>query len=204
MSGIYFDLEEKLLEEKLINYFIEIYPYTQKLIDATSLTSQDILITTYSRLIAFKDMPIKHIIVLYNPKTERIATEDSKKITALPYPINLNSLQKVVENNLLTLSKIISLADYEIDLNKSVLYDKNHSIEISLSEKEALIMKFLFEYYPEPISKENFLDKVWNANPNIQTQSLETYISLIRKKLRENRINLTIVKIDLGYKLQIF
>ena len=54
---------------------------------------------------------------------------------------------------------------------------------IALTEKETMILEKLFQIWPESISKENLLLKVWGYPNMVTTHTLETHIYRLRQKI---------------------
>ena len=54
---------------------------------------------------------------------------------------------------------------------------------ITLTEKETMILKKLFQIWPKPISKENLLSEVWGYRKVVATHTLETHIYRLRRKI---------------------
>jgi len=57
-----------------------------------------------------------------------------------------------------------------------------HSV-ICLTEKETMMLKKLFQIWPETISKESLLSEVWGYQNMLATHTLETHIYRLRKKI---------------------
>ena len=54
---------------------------------------------------------------------------------------------------------------------------------IFLTEKETMMLKKLFQIWPETISKEGLLSEVWGYQNMLATHTLETHIYRLRKKI---------------------
>ena len=77
------------------------------------------------------------------------------------------------------------------------------SIEISLSKKECEILAIFVASINQVIKREELEKRVWEDNGVVVGRSLDTYISKLRKKLKEDTsIKLTNVH-GIGYKLEI-
>ena len=102
------------------------------------------------------------------------------------------------EDSNTTYSKIGSFQFYP-EQNKLV----KAAIEISLSKKECELLE-LFAAHPNQIIKRDELTKkVWEDNGVIVGRSLDTYISKLRKKLKDDAsIKLTNIH-GVGYKLEV-
>ncbi len=52
-----------------------------------------------------------------------------------------------------------------------------------LTEKEAMILKFLYQAFPDDVSKNQILGDVWGFQNGVSTHTLETHIYRLRKKI---------------------
>lgn len=77
------------------------------------------------------------------------------------------------------------------------------AVEIPLSNKECELLELLVSRPNEVIKREELTKKVWEDNGVIVGRSLDTYISKLRKKLKEDeRVQITNIH-GVGYKLEI-
>ena len=76
--------------------------------------------------------------------------------------------------------------------------------ELKLSRREFELFRLLFVNSGQIILRETILDKVWTDNPEISPASLDAYIYILRRKIREfsGRIRIRLVK-GIGYVLEI-
>ena len=75
------------------------------------------------------------------------------------------------------------------------------AVEIGLSNKECELLAILVEAPNQIIKREELLKRVWEDNGVVTGRSLDTYISKLRKKLKDdNRIQIVNVH-GVGYKL---
>lgn len=85
------------------------------------------------------------------------------------------------------------------DQNKLV----KQSSEIGLSRKECELLAILVENLNQVVKRDELSKKVWEDNGVIVGRSLDTYISKLRKKLKDDeKVNLTNIH-GVGYKLEI-
>ena len=66
--------------------------------------------------------------------------------------------------------------------NKTLTCLDTHRV-IFLTEKETMMLKKLFQIWPETISKESLLSEVWGYQNMLATHTLETHIYRLRKKI---------------------
>ena len=77
------------------------------------------------------------------------------------------------------------------------------AVEISLSKKECELLEIFFENLNDIVKREELEKRVWEDNGVFVGRSLDTYISKLRKKLKEdNAIKLTNIH-GVGYKLEV-
>ncbi len=81
----------------------------------------------------------------------------------------------IVENGL-------SFADISLDKNTDELSCNKEKIR--LSKKEYDILELLIQKAGTPISKESLVVKIWGYDTNVEYNSIEVYISFLRKKLK--------------------
>ncbi|WP_243743918.1 winged helix-turn-helix domain-containing protein [Tenacibaculum caenipelagi] len=75
--------------------------------------------------------------------------------------------------------------------------------EIPLSKKECELLTIFIDRPNEVIKREELMKKVWEENGVVVGRSLDTYISKLRKKLKDDRsIKITNIH-GVGYKLEI-
>ena len=82
------------------------------------------------------------------------------------------------------------------------LQDRRSSKTVTLTEKETLILRKLFQTWPDDVTKESLLMEVWGFQPNISTHTLETHIYRIRQKLLSISENPIIQTTQRGYLLK--
>ncbi|MBT8260800.1 MAG: winged helix-turn-helix transcriptional regulator [Flavobacteriaceae bacterium] len=75
--------------------------------------------------------------------------------------------------------------------------------EISLSKKECEILELLVAQANQIVKREEITKKVWEDNGVVVGRSLDTYISKLRKKLKEDE-SISLINVHgVGYKLEI-
>lgn len=79
--------------------------------------------------------------------------------------------------------------------------EKGDAIKLSL--KEYQILDLLFEHPHQIITKEQLIEKIWGGDSNAEYNNVEVYISFIRKKLENLRVNVRIrTARGIGYSLE--
>ncbi len=79
-------------------------------------------------------------------------------------------------------SQSLDFEPYTIDLaNRTITL---HDEPIELTQKEYDLAVFLFKNLGRAISRGHILDTVWGMSPDLNTRTVDTHISRLRKKLR--------------------
>ena len=71
----------------------------------------------------------------------------------------------------------------------------------ALTEKEATILKFLYRAFPNDVTKDELLAKVWGFQNGVSTHTLETHIYRLRKKISCLTKKQLVLTIEKGYRL---
>lgn len=96
----------------------------------------------------------------------------------------------------------LSFGDIHIDKNKHEIMKDTQKIK--LSQKEYEIMEMLISNRGNILSKEQFIQKIWGYDTDIEYNSIEVYMSFIRKKLNAIHSNVKISTVrSLGYILEV-
>lgn len=74
---------------------------------------------------------------------------------------------------------------------------------IKLTEKEVVILKYLYSRSPQTISKEELLQNVWGYSAEMTTHTIETHIYRLRQKVEQNGGSQIIITENNGYRLNI-
>lgn len=61
------------------------------------------------------------------------------------------------------------------------LIGKNGENEFLLTQKEAMIMRYLIERKNEIVTRQELLENVWHTNPEIETRTVDNFIVRLRK-----------------------
>lgn len=98
--------------------------------------------------------------------------------------------------------EVISFSDVEI--NKNTLKASTSHSEVKLSLKEFQILEILMNNHKQIISKEQIAEKIWGYDYEGEYNSVEVYISFVRKKIKFIEGNLKIkVSRGVGYSLEV-
>ena len=71
----------------------------------------------------------------------------------------------------------------------------------TLTEKEATILKFLYQAFPSDISKAQILAEVWGFQNTVTTHTLETHIYRLRQKISQLTDKQIVLTTESGYRL---
>ncbi len=77
----------------------------------------------------------------------------------------------------------IVIKDIEFDPSKSIIKNIKTDDELSLTFKEAQILELLMYNKNNTVQRETIYEKIWGYDSEIESNSLEAYISYLRKKL---------------------
>ena len=94
-------------------------------------------------------------------------------------------------------------ADLTLDLQTHDLSCKGHTVH--LSGKEFEVLKMLMSSNARVVSKQDLLTRVWGTDGEASENSVEAYISFLRKKLTHvhSMVQITTLRM-LGYRLEVF
>jgi DNA-binding response OmpR family regulator len=81
----------------------------------------------------------------------------------------------------------LSIPPYEIDLKKRTISSKG--AEIDLTQKEYELALFILRNIGKVLSRGYLLERVWGKNPDINTRTVDTHVSRLRRKLEFNEEN---------------
>ncbi len=76
---------------------------------------------------------------------------------------------------------IIQIGSIKIDRNQHVVYNGND--KLGFTKKEFLLLEFLADRAGQVTSKEKLLNHIWDKECDVRTNTIETHILNIRKKL---------------------
>lgn len=99
-------------------------------------------------------------------------------------------------------SGILQFADISLDPSGHELKSGKHRIK--LSKKEYDILEMLVLNKGQRISKDRFISKIWGYDSDVEYNSIEVYISFLRKKLAaiHSRVKIVTAR-GLGYALEV-
>lgn len=97
----------------------------------------------------------------------------------------------------------LSFADLTLDLTTHDL--KCGEKEVHLSGKEFEVLRMLMSSTSRIVSKQDLLTRVWGTDGDASENSVEAYVSFLRKKINHlgSRVQITTLRM-LGYRLEVF
>ncbi len=97
----------------------------------------------------------------------------------------------------------LNYADLTLDLATHDLSCNGHKTH--LSGKEYEVLRMLMGSTSRVVSKQDLLTRVWGTDGEVSENSVEAYISFLRKKLSHIKSNVQITTLRmLGYRLEVF
>jgi len=133
---------------------------------------------------------------------------DDRRIISITKPIKLSNLFQQLKTLILlreyNSDSFFRFANFEFyNIDKSLVNTTNGEI-IRLTEKEADIIKYLYNADGCVVSRDELLHHVWNYNEHVTTHTLETHIYRLRQKTETDPNNAKVLITDIGgYKLSI-
>lgn len=111
--------------------------------------------------------------------------------------VNLQLRKNNKDNNL-------TIGNTSLDIDKMLLINTVTDEQVSIIGKEFLLLETFMNNINQVIDKEQIFNKVWGYDSEIESNSLEAYLSFLRKKLKVINSNLNIKSIrNMGYKLEV-
>ena len=98
-------------------------------------------------------------------------------------------------------ANILEFGDISLDIKNAKL--KCNKNELQISGKELELLEQLLLNKNKILSKESLLEKIWGFDSEAEYNSVEVYITFIRRKLKliESKVTIKAVR-GLGYKLE--
>ncbi len=96
---------------------------------------------------------------------------------------------------------VLEFGDLQLDLQSYSLVRGEKRMHLSL--KEYQIMQMLMNNPKQILSKERLIEKIWGFETNVEYNSIEVYVSFLRKKMRAMNTNVYInTARGIGYSLE--
>ena len=99
---------------------------------------------------------------------------------------------------------ILELGDIILNIKSMELSNKNEDHKVKIIGKEFGLLELLMNNANQVIEKEQLFVKIWGHDTECDINTLEAYISFIRKKLKlvKSKINLKAIR-NIGYVLEV-
>lgn len=80
------------------------------------------------------------------------------------------------------------------EINFDTLNCKSSKSAFKITPQEAMVMKYLIENKDKIVSRRELLEKVWHLNPDIETRTVDIFISRLRKYFENDPSNPVYIK----------
>ena len=151
----------------------------------------------------------KNIIIIFNNSDDRYNNKNFIKYKFVIKPFTFKNLFSIISSfysdiDELDERKIFLMRHLSFKKNKKIIINEKTNEFVHLTEKEANLMKYLFDNKNQVLSKKQLLNNVWDFNEKINTHTLETHIYRLKKKIEkiENEINFSFLNKDGGYLIK--
>lgn len=117
------------------------------------------------------------LLIFTNLKNPYININKNSKLFTTPISISniKNSIKKFVEN--------LKINFYDLSINNEKLINKNNNVFCYLTHIEKEI--FLLLIKEKEITKNSIKQNILNIKPNVETNSLDSHLTRIRKKIKK-------------------
>ena len=101
-------------------------------------------------------------------------------------------------------NSILKYNDIELDTKKLILKNTTTKSEVSVIVKEFQLIELLIRNKNIVLSKEQIFNKIWGFESECEINTLEAYISFIRKKLKliKSQVQIKAIR-GMGYRLEV-
>lgn len=150
------------------------------------------------------DTPVIMLTALSDER-DKIAGLDRGADDYVSKPFSFDELSARIRAVLRRRGKLVTdnkleYADASLDLTTFML--RTPKGEMSLTNKEFELLRYMFEYPNFVAAKEDLILKAWGLDSDFESNNLEVYISFIRKKLQHLDASFTIEAVrGVGYRL---
>ena len=184
------------------NALIELRPHLNFNLKVISDLYDDISIENCQGVIIHEDVldndNLKNIIT--NVEINKIIFHESKKIKGfeniekLSLPTSVDQINKIIVNNIIKnkfrINSALRINDYVLNKNSRKLIKKDISME--LTEKEIELIELLKS--KSYTKKKEILTRIWQYSDQEDTNTVETHIYRLRKKIKEKFNDETFIK----------
>jgi DNA-binding winged helix-turn-helix (wHTH) protein len=202
MSSLYIKLANNLIQKQIVEY-LQLYTSINNvgiLEDSSILETNDLIIVDNDSYKLLSLTPLQQANTILINDEENMG---GAFITINP-PFKIDALLTAIKQSFAKQKNNLSIGNFHLkeEINKGYFLADNVNIE--LTAKEYLLLKSLFQAYPNSIDKSTLLITVWNINnEKVETNTIETHISSLRKKLINLAQQIIISKDNAGYKIEL-
>jgi DNA-binding response OmpR family regulator len=99
---------------------------------------------------------------------------------------------------------VLKFEDLELNIKKLSLKNITNNQEVSVIGKEFQLIELLIRNKNIVLSKEQIFNKIWGYDSECEINTLEAYISFLRKKLKliNSKVLIKVIR-NMGYKLEV-
>lgn len=99
---------------------------------------------------------------------------------------------------------ILKYEDLELNIKRLILKNTTNNQEVSVIGKEFQLIELLIRNKNIVLSKEQIFNKIWGYDSECEINTLEAYISFLRKKLKliNSKVSIKVIR-NMGYKLEV-
>ncbi|AIL65060.1 Transcriptional regulatory protein [Rickettsiales bacterium Ac37b] len=181
------------------NYTVINLKSLQQLKDIRTNNKFSLIIDSSYEEVNWKDiesviLQLKLIILLYDTSVNNIQSLSiplNIPIIYMAMPFKFFKLISLINYYSSTTQENIRLSNnYSFSYTNKLLIrlkgEAKYNENIDLTEKEASLLKFLYNAQGSPISKNEILERIWGYSSILETHTLETHIYRLRQKLGED------------------
>lgn len=99
---------------------------------------------------------------------------------------------------------VLKYEDLELNIKKLILKNIVNNQEVSVIGKEFQLIELLIRNKNIVLSKEQIFNKIWGYDSECEINTLEAYVSFLRKKLKliNSKVSIKVIR-NMGYKLEV-
>ncbi len=106
-------------------------------------------------------------------------------------------LRRYEKNKNSTDSKILSVQNVKVDINRHLVFKDEKQIFLTIKEFDLLVL--LIENRGNVLTREQLLDSIWKIDADIESRTVDVHIRTLRQKLDDENLIETVRGI--GYKI---
>ena len=113
--------------------------------------------------------------------------------------VNVQIRKNTVKND-----NVVSIGDLNLDIKKLNLSNKENNLSVNIIGKEFQLLELFMRNPNQILDKEQIFNKIWGYDSDAELNTLEAYLSFIRKKLKLIKSNVQIKAVrNMGYKMEV-